>query len=104
MKRIILIFILILEVISYKEATEPIQKLRLRKFNIFPKELLELRNSHVLRQRLIEEMEKKELESKKNELMLKEANEQQRINQFNLNSRHQIPTFLKDFLTNRFFR
>ncbi len=73
---------------------------RLRTFNVFPKELWDLRKAYGLEQEVKKEMENKELEMEK-DLLIKEEKRRQRVLQFLLESRPQGSSFLRDFHTSR---
>ena len=93
-----------MEMILCKKIDEQkkVNRIKLRNFDIFPKESLKMAKLNALRQRIKEDKEMKELE-KKNEQMLKEANERQSIFELYLGSRHQGSSFHKDFYVNRIF-
>ena len=65
---------------------------RLRTFNVFPSEWWNLKEAFSLKQKLKEEIEKKELE-----ILHKEENRRQRLFQLFLGSRHQGSSFHSDF-------
>ena len=73
---------------------------RLRTFNVFPKELWDLRKAYALKQEVKKEIERKELEMKKY-LLIEEEKRRQRLIQFLLESRPQGSSFLRDFHTSR---
>lgn len=101
--QIIILFIslLTLDAIMGQKNQEQIKSAgRLRTFNVFPKELWDLRKAYALKQEVKKEIERKELEMKKY-LLIEEEKRRQRLIQFLLESRPQGSSFLRDFHTSR---
>jgi hypothetical protein len=105
MKKIILIFLVFVslrEILSHKYNRSGNQVKRLRSFNVFPEEFWDLKKAYEIKQRLLEEKERKKLEIEKN-LFRKKADEQRKIFQIYLGSRNKGSSFHTDFHTERFF-
>jgi hypothetical protein len=110
--KIILILIFITVMAAFSSQTVPDEKNQrqistkmktsLRTFNVFPKQLWELRKLYEYEEKLKEEIENKRLETNK-KLLLKEEAKRQRIVQFLIGSQKQASSFHRDFQTNRFF-